>query len=310
LKFLSVTQIGNSNSDRDWHFTAVTKDKHRKGVYLESHNGVIFQTRDFQNLNHIAGILGQTSYATGVLPVFGSVTGLLTPSISPGAIFAVDYTYHCIRKLVPNGLKYRDMQLAGSCRIRGSVDGTANIARLSRPYDLIEDSQARIFFLEKRKIRHLYYENYRWHVKTVKVVDQDIVKMTVHPTANSIYIAFKSSLGVLENNEIRLLTTDLRSGHSDGLLSTAKIQNLEDIVFVNDNVLLFTDQNNHVLRLVNLADNTISTICASPPYGQPESTSVTQCRLRYPHLLQVDANNKLVYVLGADGINKLKYKSK
>jgi len=303
VKILSVTQVQQSNSHQARDFTAVTKDKHRRAFYFVSYNRVIYETRDFKTFSHIAGNRLQNYYVTGDIPTFGRVTGLLTPTIYPGAIFVVDNILHCIRKLDHGGYKYQDMEFAGSCTNEGSVDGT-------EPVELMEISKRNFIFVEKRKIRRLYLELYHWRVKTVEAVDQDIFGMTAHPTTNSIYIAFKSSLGILENNKLRLLTTNLRAGHSDGTLSTARIQNFEDLVFVNDELLLLADKNNGVLRLVNFADNTISTICSSSPYDQPESTSVTQCRLTNPHLFQLDETNKIVYIFGADGVNKLKYKSK
>lgn len=289
-------------------FTAVTRDRNVEGSYLLSAEGAVWRTSNFLDFTLIIGTPQSNEYKTGSGATYGSITGLLTPTISPTTIFLIDKAYHCIRKLVPSQNTYEDSQLGGKCGTAGSVDGTASNARLTSPDDIIEQSPDNLIFSEIRKIRRFYYNAQTgWHVETLKVVDQDIRGIAIPPTIGKIYIAFTANFRVLENSQLTLLTNQFGYGHIDGALAESKVHNLRHIVCLTDKLLLLADQENHVLRLVNLEDSTISTICASPPYIVSETTSISRCRMFSPHLLQIDEKNKIVYVFDAKGVKKLTY---
>jgi len=307
LKFLSVTKVEEVTTDQQLNFSAVVSDSKRSGFYLVSYDRVIYETRDFKTFNHIAGSHSQNGYRSGDSPIYGTITALLRMTFPPASILAVDTTHHCVRILISFRRGYEDNRFVGKCGTRGYEDGNVRYAKLSDPYDIIQVARNNYLILEKYKLRRFWLNKSEWKVQTVRSLNQEASRFTAHPTTKIIYIAFKSGLGIFEENKLTLLATNLGVGHDDGILSNARIKGFQELVFLNGELLLLTDKDNGVLRLVNLANNTISTICSPLPYDQPESTSVTQCRLTNPHLLQVDETNKIVYVLGADGINKLKY---
>lgn len=314
LKFLKVEKRALEKATfqltGDLTVTGMTIDKHNADSYLLAVSNAIYRTQDFENFENVSGSPNVKSYRSGASPHFGEITGIITSTTFPDIIFVADKTHHCIRTLTPisqaNTVIYLDAEVAGKCNNSDSIDGKANIARLFSPNDLIEESENKFLFPEKRKIRRLSYKSDGWYIDTIKEVDRDINRLAIRPNTEEIYLTFNSGMSFLgDEHIIQLIGTT--GGHSDGPLVSASVYNPQHFLFLTNDIILLADRNNHVTRVVNLADFTISTLCSPPPHLKAESTSVRECRMDLPNfLLKVD-QGKQVYIFDSTGLKYLSY---
>ena len=163
---------------------------------------------------------------------------------------------------------------AGSCTNQGNADGGFKSAKFERIRDIIYRAGWNSLFIidaDNRAIRELDLAT-----MTVSTLIQLRptsyfglpARLTLDPSEENIYFSGSSMLAKVNiaTKALTLLTPiTSETGFKDGALSTAKINNPSEIIFLNDDTILIADALNQRLRVINLKTSSISSICKAPP---------------------------------------------
>lgn len=216
-------------------------------------------------------------------------------------IFVPDYNNDCIRRLERNS--WRTSQFLGTCGTGGFRDGESPL--FNGPWGLIKDMSS------KGKIMLTDFHN-----DAIRVIDiqrkltTTILKEKVkHPQGIEFFFNLKfllissghalSIYDLIANSTARIAGSDSR-GYNDGKLSDAKFDDPGSILIASETIVLVADWNNFVVRVVNVALKTVSSICTPESFGRVDG-SVATCELNSPRGLFY--RNGLLYI-GEQGANR------
>jgi hypothetical protein len=111
--------------------------------------------------------------------------------------------------------------------------------------------------------------------------------------ANTIYFADTYNHAIrkfdINTHQVTTIAGNGVAGYQDGATTTAKF-NYPEGVFYKNGFLYVGDNVNNVIRKIDLANNTVSTIAGSGAQGYQDGAS-TQAQFNQPKYLIVDANN-------------------
>ena len=184
----------------------------------------------------------------------------------------------CLRHL--NRVTGQTSTFAGSCGNRGYVDGSFESARFNGLHDLVHspsrnalytistnnrgDVLIRVFDLTQRTVSTLINLRNAGFMGFARNIALD-------PSEQNIYVSSHSMLAKvnLDTKTYTAVTpTTFDRGFKDGPLSTAAVSSPSEIIFLNDNTILISDELNQRLRVIDLKTSTISSICSpSNPSG-------------------------------------------
>lgn len=283
----------------------MTPDPNNEGFYFISSYHAIYWTYNFRNFSHLAGIYQSTGYETGVSAKFGRLTGIIAFEKNRKTILVADYTYHCIHE-VDLGEQYISLsdnnvaEFAGKCQVARSIDGSISEAGITSPTDLIFENENSFVFSEVSTVRRLLLENGDWKITTLTDTGYNINKIAFDPFKATVFITHTSRISRLSTNGLTIISGQ-NSGYRDGSLNESEFNDPQQIAFLSDRVFVVADRQNHVLRIVNLADQTVSTVC------QPKSLNYADpCQMEYPTLLYTDLDG--LHVIDANAVISMSLK--
>lgn len=182
----------------------------------------------------------------------------------------------------------------------GYLDGPFLEARLTYMEDITQlpfTNSSELAFTDPdwKSIRKLNLHTEQ--VSTIARVAQRPLSLTVDPCKEILYFTFHGGLGkiTIQSVEVEYLTPfDGEKGLIDGPLSSAKFSSHpRSLTFLTNHIILIADYDNEVLRVVDLLNNSVSTI------GQrgypPAAGSLTSCQLyRMFSVLPLPAENRIL----------------
>ncbi|KAF6021338.1 hypothetical protein EB796_020354 [Bugula neritina] len=303
----------------------VVADDYIKGNYIIVWGHSICTTSDFITLENITGSLDQNAYAQGPpgRARFDTITGVVTNPTSNKQIWVSDYGNSCIRT-VNRETGFTNV-LTGRCREKTVQDGTINSAGVAYPFGMAvsPSDRQKVYFYENGEgsIRCILRIGPSWYLRTVLGLRKKISGLNFDPAGKFLYLSYETSIvrvpTTWENpsQEISIdfidsIAEDIISGvgHEDGPLESARMKDPMHIIFLDETTFLFADYNNHVLRMVDLLNSSISTICV--PQGTDYNVTegaIDTCRIELPRQIVQSKESSKLYILGDYRFHELTY---
>ena len=240
-------------------------------------------------------------------------------------VVIADTSNDCVRTV--NRITNMTSWVSGKCADPlgfGSVDGSFYSARFSGPYyfvklpGFVSDGHEQLAFTDFSSIRIMDFT-----AETVStMVEEDVIErprvLTLSPDNSSLYFSFFNGVGHLELATYRrtILSQGYRHGTPvDGPLSSAVFGgDINAMAFLGEKVLIVSDQENNIIRVIDLVDRQVSSICQHPtldadsmcPIGKVRSGDITKCLTCVPQSFYImrDENKILLGGIGALGYIK------
>lgn len=247
-------------------------------------DGNAIRLTDGVMLSEVAGIATQSGYTEGVGEDarFDDITGFT--QINDTHVAAADHHNHCLRWV--NRLNRVTSPLAGECGSSGNIDGLN--ARFKNPYAVIRD---------KNSSTLLIVTDYRNHaVRLVEVITRRTETLiniglygprgiSLDENGENLYIANFNYINKynMESQALTDVAGNGSNGYGDGRLHEAQFSNLRHLIGLSDNLLLVVDGNNLRLRLIDIENDSVTSICN----GEKKTEDGTQksCSLNDPFSL-------------------------
>ena len=251
------------------------EDQFRPGYIIYSERSALKQlnTNTWQS-STLVGEATSTSYAEGegTSARFNVISGFV--QVNSTYLILVDQGNHCVRGVQKSspawpsrrlGVIYNTSHLAGTCGERGNDD-----TKLNTPSKIIKAPKKDRFYIsdyENIAVRELDMASGNltvWHTFFVgfgpvgiALHDNDILYMItsevlwVHKIINE-----NSALSSTSQ-----LTYSKKFGYVDGDASDAEFNFPQEIAFLNDSLLLVADKGNNRLRVLDIDEKIVSTLC-------------------------------------------------
>lgn len=199
---------------------------------------------------------------------------------------------------------------AGVCSTKGYQDGPGHHAKFSTVYHSVKHPSLNSLIIsdhDNQCLRSL--DLGAAHVSTHKRLLVKPLGLALHTATNTLFFSYRKrydggGIGKISriDGQVEYISgTDNNPGHNDGNLINAKFSSLPlSIAFVAEAVLLVTDYNNHVVRVVDINQNSVSTLCR-PGTPSGGGVPIDQCELKSPQslLAQPDRSRILVGMHGS-----------
>ncbi|KAF6033543.1 hypothetical protein EB796_008150 [Bugula neritina] len=299
------------NSDPSFRY--IGRDAYIKGQYLLVYGYGIYTTPDFTRAYYVSGNKKLKGYREGPQRYarYGHITGIVTNSTSSRHIWIADLGNNCIRTV--NRTDHTSKELVGACEHPSVKDGIFGVARIAYPFEMAISplEKKKVYFFERvaETLRCLERVGLTWQVRTVLYLRQKIYGMNFDPNGDYMYFSTKSSI-IRASSTWSTPAVDLISGtgHNDGALDSAKVQEASSMLFLNNDTFLFADSNNHVIRVVDLSSSSVSTVCI-PQTSDAEflTGSISTCKFIAPRYLYKFKDSWKVFIIGDHTVYELKY---
>lgn len=202
-------------------------------------------------------------------------------------IIVVDSENHCLRTLNP---AIRDLTaFAGRCDkgSSGTIDGTALLSRFNNPLAIELASENLIFVLDKssHRLRKLVKKQIDgWIVATIaEHLPGEPLSIGIDISGKFLYITTKELQLLRWDVELEKYTQLFRAGkgYSDGNFQLVKFESMHSVVATTDNVLIICDRTAQNLRVISLADRSVTSICKDRT-GNLSVGDISMCSLLQP----------------------------
>lgn len=220
----------------------------------------------------------------------------------------LDSNNHCVR--VVSRLTNQTARLAGICTVRGNVVGTFTASRFNLPEKVVRLPSGNLAIAEvgNRCIKVLDLDDETTSI--LVTLTRLIYSLTMRPDTNMLYFSTTGGLGMV-NLESKIVTYITRLGSAgvlDGPLAEAVFDSRpESLLFLTADVLLVTGLHSHILRVVNLKDSYVSSICDPSDTGaSTQAGGVENCRLTSPRSLLLLSNETRLIIGFSSSIGYMK----
>lgn len=210
----------------------------------------------------VVGLSGNNGYAEGVGDAarFKNILGFV--QLNRTSMIVTDYQNNCLRTV--DRPTRQTSVFVGECQSSGEDDG--RVAKFDGPSMLIKD------FRDADKLLLVDRRNHA--VRQIDIITR--ITTTLVPRSAGlqgprclVYDALYQSLIICEQATLSKynLRTKTRTiivdgqGFADGALADANVDVPRGAYFFSEDIFLLVDKNNHRLRLVNLRDDSVSSIC-------------------------------------------------
>jgi hypothetical protein len=198
------------------------------------------------------------------------------------SIIIADYGNACIR--IADRETWRTSRFAGNCTVRGYRDGDA--ALFDYPWGIIKDphSDDKIIVTEyyNDAIRQIDMNTgitktlTKGHIILPLKIEYDTSSDTFLLSSEHAITRYDSS-----TNVITVVSGGRSAGFSDGDLAQAKFYSPRNLVLLHQRVALVADTDNHVIRVLNFDNETVSSVCIPQSSGTVDG-SAKVCKLSKP----------------------------
>lgn len=305
--------------NRPIHF--FTRDDYIKDEFIVAAGFGVFTSRKVVTLARLAGNFVESGNRNGERDYarFRKIDGIITNPYDTSKIWVMDTYNYCIREI--NRRTKVTSTLTGQCGITGHQDGEIKEVLLTEPVALtIRPNQA-------ENIETYFYDNENFGLKSIKktgellrvhtvvVWNRKINSLCFDPSGGTLYLVYDTGIGKLVLLRVvqpaLTIFFETKYGFSDGLLNgkDAKVKRLTSMAFTINNFVVLTDEGNSVIRLLDLEERRLSSICRTASYNDDVTGSPHTCHLKYPKNLLPVENGKIL-ILGRRAIFALRITSK
>lgn len=232
---------------------------------------------------------------------FKKITGFL--QLNTSIIVIVDQDSNCLRLVDKEN--WQTSQFVGECEGTGLSDGTS--AKFSSPHSVIKDLRAPDHLLVTdtgnsavRRINIQTRNTTTFIKKSLGLIAP--VSLTFDKFGSNLFISDSYFIGKfhIDSHRFTSIIGSTDSEAYDGKLSEVRFYAATELVFLSVSVILVVDLWGDRLRLINEANDSVSSICTYNNYN-PAMTpaSALKCQLYYPRSVMVTDNT--IYV-GQSGI--------
>lgn len=198
-------------------------------------------------------------------------------------VILVDRENYCLRQLDRTNLQ--TSVFVGQCGASGSDDGSS--AKFSDPYSILIDPRSgnKLLVIERFS---------DGAVRQVDVITRETTTLMSKPSGFSGPVSFAldpednliitETMAIwkynLDSENIEKVAGSSNTGSEDGPLNVANFQWPKGMVFFTRDIILLSDYLNHKMRVVNLADGEVFSLCSGEQKtrdGLPD-----QCGIEYP----------------------------
>lgn len=209
---------------------------------------------------------------------FNEITGFA--QINHTSVIVSDSFNHCLR--IVDRQSHSAEIFAGVCTKNGNQDGLN--ALFNFPYAVLLDAESELLYVTSSGNNALCSVNIDTRYVTTLVSNN-----LPYPSAmsfdwarTSIRLSVEHSIAnyAIRDGVVTSTTGWVDPGLSDGALATARFSDPREIAQLSENIFLIADKDNHLLRIVDLQSETITSICS----GLKETTDgdTNDCALNYP----------------------------
>lgn len=275
----------------------------------------VYTTQNFKQFHRVTGLLRESGYVEGsdVATRFGEIAGVISSPNSPDLVWVADQSNNCLREI--DRKTKTTKELIGNCQLNEVKDGTGVQAKIGTPVNLIYNYKNVLFFDNTmpsiRKLSFLPTQK-KWRITTLFHRTKPVSSLALDPPSLNFYMTHDdNTVSVLnvDGTEKTLINSTTR--YKDGNLSVSSVSQPGEIIFFDESLFILVDKGNNILRLVNLQEKTIFSVCV-PQYGTENirvlAGSVTICRLRKPQNLVLNKRSQVIYILGEEGYSLLLFR--
>lgn len=291
--------------------------REKLGFYAAIGYNVVKVENHFHAIISLAGYSSKSGFRNDHLALarFGEITGIIESPRSWNYLWIADSTNCCIRNV---NLKTNEVAtVAGKCQQCGREDDYFANALMDHPLGLVVkgNDKRNIFFYDNgsKSVRCLISSRGRWSVNTLWQWDRYVHFIIFDNTGKYLYLLAGNSIWRIRSHFVTPLEAVISAdqGHKDGSLAHALIDRPRSIFFLSDNLFILADYGNNVLRLVDIANSIVSTMCV-PQMGADITVAagpIDRCKMRAP--LQVyRRDNNTIAVLAENSLYRVSYSGK
>lgn len=314
IKFERIEEVYTRTQiqvDASLIFNYMTQDPYVEGHYLLAAGFAIYTTKDFQNFQLLAGNAISNGYkeGTGSVARFGVISGIIPSPRDDERLWIADNSNHCIRDL--NRKTNKTSYVTGRCKNSDDNGGKFEVARLGKPVELVGRSNQpnEVYFYDNNvgKIKCLCFSDFSWYVITLSTLKKTVHSFVINLSLKILYMATKTNILVIQLgkwNKFKYLLSIDYAGYSDGFFNISKVNNPRHVTFITDNIMLVADHGNSAIRLVDLNQNKVTSVCTSPGVtGTDYENSISECKVMLPmHMAQSPSG---FFITGKTSIYKL-----
>lgn len=213
-------------------------------------------------------------------------------------VIVLDSLNKCIRRLSRD--TNQTSILTGLCTIPGDVDGSFQQARFGQPEKVVQISPDELALTDAVNLCIRKLDMREEQTSTLLKLDKPLHGLTMRPHTRDLYFSFIGGFGLfnLDNNQYEILTQSKLYGYRDGDLSDMAVfsRRPETMLFITYNVMLVAGFDTHLIRVVNLMGETVSSVCNPTLEGNLTSAGgIETCLLSFPRsLLAIPKENKVL----------------
>lgn len=229
---------------------------------------------------------------TGTSARFSYIPGFYQHGVT--TIIIADCGNHCLRQL--NRTNLQTSPFVGQCTNQGYVDGGSG-ALFTRPHTLIKDPRfaSSIIVTDGSAVRIV--DLITRETSTLIPQSQGLISpkgIACNLVTNNLFIVDDHSIWKynLRTQSLKKISGSGTTGNIDGSLSEARFNSLRKVIVLSEDIILVSSRVNQKLRVVNFADNSVSSICTGSAGTANGNTDF--CELNVPYGLLLSEGRRLL----------------
>lgn len=266
--------------------THIEKDKLDSEAIIYSHDTTIHRTKEGLSV-------------TFVNSRFKKLTGFI--QLNPQEILIVDSLNYCIKYF--NRINNTLSDFAGVCTNRGDRAGFGTGALLGEPWSIIADARnpAKYVIISDKFNKKIWGMNVETReITTVAAGIAGLVPTNIvwdWKSTRNLLVSNLNKLSKLQLDPVSLsdISGSSDKGYQDGTLSSARYEEIYDVIPIAERIYIACDNKNNRLRLIDTAHNRVSSICTGSGNSDADGAGpLDQCKTWRPSAILYEDNKLYV----------------
>lgn len=282
------------------------KDLYYGSNFLLYSDGSALKTLDIKHKKSytIAGVSRNSNYAyaegLGTGARFNWITSF--EQLTKDIVLVTDFHNNCIR--IINRSTNLTKSYAGKCGAPGKTDGSLTNARFMKPEEItMSPAQNILYICDGTSIRELNVDH--GTVSTFQNISYTPISLVVDNKNENIYVSVTTRILQIDirTKQRIYLSKSTESGYHDGSLKTALFESIFNFIFLNPQTILAVDSKNYRLRVIDLSEEEVYSICNGINF--PKDGDANSCQLSSPLSVTLLKEESLILIGGYRKIRSL-----